>query len=429
MCIMLAGPAPNTTRLYNVPVTVVCNPEDGIATPGIALLYTNDLAPPAGTGAVMVVPFPNPDHCTAFPLLDVKHTQQLRDKLRAAFPRPVEAFLTNASDGWRGKGMEKAAVHVVGNYIISVLPRATDVHTAIDWSRFNRPANLATRLAVLNDPAVLPGGPDAYGLVVAQAFAAVRGDGFGIVLGGTQGFFPTCHEAPAVRGSLVYYDVDCYAVGMTITDPRVADTDVRKTYVDTADVMFPAFGTSSATGRKVAVCMQDVYSNGVTHVWLNGWQLNRNLGAAVVEDVAAIAPAPRRSYAKPDILFEPHVHPDLEPRGIGLLVTLRSGALFDSGAERYPGLPGGFCDCCGEKFAPDMSLIGLGKADICMSCALPLANAFNIMPRDSRVAAALAAMAAFRFGGAGGSGAPAGSGRSGLSGLQVKGTASAVLRR
>lgn len=190
-----------------VPVTI-----QGVAY--TCMMYTNDLQVPVGNAGLMVVPFPNPTRATRFALVDATTTSDFRTQAE-------KALVDSGSLGFGMDGLTNqraatyAAVHDVGNYRCSVVPDLASLQHSIDWAKFQFPDDLEARLAVLNDPSVVPPG---CGFVVAQAIKSVSKDGFGVLFPGHHSLFPTCHEG---NSALHDYDAVCYGFNMVLPKGRL----------------------------------------------------------------------------------------------------------------------------------------------------------------------------------------------------------------
>lgn len=194
------------------------------------MLYTNDMAVPANQRALMIVPFPNPTNATEFVFVDVGQTKKFRTTVNSHFARHekhARSQALNASFSDSRGGYEMAAVVQVGNYQCSAVPSADHLTTSIDWSRFTVPADLRTRLAVLQDKSIIPAD---CGFVVAEAVRNVVKDGFGIAFPGRHGFFPTCHEGNA--SGVHDFDVCCYGFNVTLP-PTLGTVSARCSNTDT----------------------------------------------------------------------------------------------------------------------------------------------------------------------------------------------------
>jgi hypothetical protein len=214
MCIMATDAKPTSTRIYLVPVTV-----DGV--PGYTcMLYTNDLAVKTGVPGLMIVPFPNPTNTERLGLVDVTTTKEFRAVTKDVMDPKPKGFGTLGlrSQHTDGFSTNYAPVHEVGNYKCSVVPNLDALRSAIDWSRFTVPHDLAARLSVLDDPTLVP---PSSGFVVAEAIRSVKEDGFGVVFPGHHAFFPTCHEGPATVHN---YDVVCYGFNVLLPGAGTSTT-------------------------------------------------------------------------------------------------------------------------------------------------------------------------------------------------------------
>jgi hypothetical protein len=378
---MATAHQPSSTRLHNIPVVV-----DG--QPWTCVLYTNDLAvTDPSRPALMIVPFPNPTGAAEFGLVDIAGTKQYRERVETAFKRyeTSPAMFMNQSyglDGAKSVRGRPAAVIEVGNYRCSVVPNAEALLTSVQWHRFHTPADLATRLSVLQSPSVLPAG---CGFVVAEAMRTVRKDGFGIVFPGDHVFFPTCHEGGPAEHD---YDVCCYAAnGALAADlpstwlPYHAFKTTKDVGLDAAAALLPLSMKSSYDGHAMSVRpAANITHFAFTHLFGKG--PNRNVGGTRI----AMPADPTAPRAVPVPVPEPlllvpgsHAYALAPPTRLGaadIATVVRLGQLYPRASMHYSGgaVSHVFCDGCGATIT-DQAAYGLVDKDVCMSCAFPALGA------------------------------------------------------
>ena len=137
----------------------------------------------------------------------ITYDEQSRSSVFKSYSRSVDLNMFETDS--------KAMIHDVGNYSISVVRSTDELINRIDWDKFNKPADLNSRIATINNTKLFPF--DNKAIIVAVANTSIEDDGFGVIYSAPhiRTYFPTCHEQTNKSCS---YDVQLYELNNDISN-------------------------------------------------------------------------------------------------------------------------------------------------------------------------------------------------------------------